>query len=76
MNLHTNGLLARRCYYTLVSVLDAIYDEPDVAEHTGEVVNTKVTSLLTAPTLFLGTVGDLPYTVVDESKLSISPWPS
>ena len=38
VNLHTNGLLARRCYYTLVSVLDAIYDRPAVAEHTGEVV--------------------------------------
>ena len=37
VNLHTNGLLARRCYYTLVYVLDAIYDRPAVAEHTGEV---------------------------------------
>ena len=75
MNLHTNGLLARRCYYTLVSVLDAIYDEPDVAEHTGEVVNTK-NNIMAGTDIVLGTVGDLPHTVVDESKLSISPWSS
>lgn len=75
MNLHTNGLLARRCYYTLVSVLDAIYDEPDVAEHTGEVVETK-SNIMAGTDIVLGTVGDLPHTVVDESKLSISPWSS
>ena len=38
MNLHTNGQLVQRCYYRLVSVLNAIYDWPAVAEHTGEVV--------------------------------------
>ena len=46
MNLHTNGLLARRCYYTLVSVLNATYDGHAVAEHTGEVIPASQTMIV------------------------------
>ena len=32
-----SGPVARRCYYTLVTVLDSVYKRPAVLKHTGEV---------------------------------------
>ena len=49
--MQSNGPLVRRCYYTLVSVLDSLYSSQGVVEHTGEVLLTLFLLLLLTLTL-------------------------